>query len=75
MIKTLTNIKINKQMWWQGGNKYCLKFFNSYTDVTTFIFDLHSKLLGGGMESMAITEAFGGKEMSSYSYWIKFVCE
>lgn len=25
---------------------------------------LHSKLLGGGIESMAITEAFGGEEMS-----------
>ena len=29
-----------------------------------YIFYLHSKLLGGGIESMAITEAFGGEERS-----------
>lgn len=36
-----------------------------------YIFYLHSKLLGGGIESMAITEAFGGEEMSLiYHVWL-----
>lgn len=38
------------------------------THKASWVFDLCSKLLGGGIESMAITEAFGGKVMTSYDY-------
>lgn len=32
----------------------------------------HSKLLGGGVESMSITEAFGGEQITSF-FWMKAV--